>query len=113
MIEVRKGAFDMTRARTKVRTRRQLIGRLRKHKEILKERFGMTNIGIYGDFAVDRADDCCYVEILADLDHDDFDKVIEASIYIGELTHRKVFIAHEMTAKAHILPIRREEKVPI
>ena len=98
---------------TKVRTRRQLIRRLRKHKEILEERFGMTNIGIYGDFARDQADDCCYVEILADLDHYDFDKLMDAAIYIEDLTLRKVFIAHEMTAKAHILPIRRKEKVAI
>ena len=97
----------------KVKTRKQLIKILRKHQKILKERFGISNIGIWGDFAWDEPDECCYVEIVADFEEFDFRNFIKACVYIGEITERKVFIAHEQTTKLKMLPLIEEEKIAI
>ena len=97
----------------KVKTRKQLIKILRKHKEELGKRFGFSNIAIWGDFAWDAADESSYVEVIGDFEDFNYKNYIEACVYIGEITDRKVFIAHEQTTKLKMLPLIEEEKIAI
>ena len=96
-----------------ITTREELVTILNEHKKIMKERFGMYDIYMYGDFSRDEADYESYVEILAEFEEDDFDIVLDACVYLGDLTGRKIFIANEMTTNPDVLPIRIRERVAI
>ena len=96
-----------------ITTREELVTILNEHKEIMKERFGMYDIYMYGDFSRDEADYESYVEILAEFEEDDFDIVLDACVYLGDLTGRKIFIANEMTTNPDVLPLRIKERVAI
>ena len=96
-----------------ITTREELVTILNEHKEIMKERFGMYDIYMYGDFSRDEADYESYVEILAEFEKCTLDIVLDACVYLGDLTGRKIFIANEMTTKPEIFPVRIRERVAI
>jgi len=87
---------------------------LNKHKEELKRRYGVKEIGIFGSFARGEEKDDSDVDILVEFDGPiGFFKFLELEEFLSNLISRKVDLVSKKALKPHIGKHILEEVVTV
>ena len=85
--------------------RDDVLGLLREHKPIMKERFGISEISLYGSFARDEANDDSDIDVVVKFEGKPTAKTyFGAQFYIEDLSGRKVDLARRHELRKEILP---------
>ena len=85
--------------------RDDVLGLLREHKPIMKERFGVSEISLYGSFARDEANDDSDIDVVVKFEGKPTAKTyFGAQFYIEDLSGRKVDLARRHELRKEILP---------
>ncbi len=71
-------------------TRSEAVKLISRSKPLLKEKYGVREIGIYGSFARDEQSESSDIDILVVLDKPDYDFYAGVLIYLEELLGIKV-----------------------
>lgn len=94
--------------------RDQTLALLRTHKEIMKQRFGVSEMALFGSFARDQADDGSDVDILVSFDPPpDWRRYFGAQAYLEDLFGRPVDLAMDTDIRAEIRPYVEREAVNV
>jgi Predicted nucleotidyltransferases len=77
---------------------------LKEHENVIKERFGVRKIGIFGSFARGEASDKSDVDILVEFTEGEktFDNFMELKFYLEELFERDVDLVIETAIKPRL-----------
>ncbi|WP_319506225.1 nucleotidyltransferase family protein [uncultured Methanolobus sp.] len=77
---------------------------LKEHENVIKERFGVRKIGIFGSFARGEASDKSDVDILVEFNEGEktFDNFMELKFYLEELFERDVDLVIETAIKPRL-----------
>ena len=67
---------------------------LKANKKVLKSKFGVTNIALFGSFARDEADEQSDVDLLMKCDFVCIDNLYHLQVHLEQAFGRKVDIAH-------------------
>ena len=85
--------------------RQQVLDILRKHKPVLEERFGVTELTLFGSFARDHASDDSDVDIIVKFDGPATSKGYFGTLfYLEKLMGRTVDLATHKSLRSEILP---------
>lgn len=85
--------------------RNQVLDLIRTHKATLVERFGVTNIALYGSFARDQATEESDVDVLIAFDGPATSKAyFGVQFYLEDLLGREVDLATDKALRAEIRP---------
>ena len=86
-------------------SRDDLLQLLRNHKKVLKERFGVTEISLYGSFARDEATEDSDIDVVVKFDGSPSARsYFGAQFYIEDLFGRSVDLARRHELRKEILP---------
>ena len=86
-------------------TRDDVIKTLRSHKPTLRERFGVTDVSLYGSFARDEATDQSDIDVLVEfVETPSWHVFYGAQRYIEELFGRSVDLARLRDIRKEIRP---------
>ena len=78
---------------------------LREHKPIMKERFGVSEISLYGSFARDEGTEESDIDVIVKFEGKPTAKTyFGAQFYIEDLSGRKVDLARRHELRKEILP---------
>ncbi len=77
---------------------------LKEHENVIKERFGVRKIGLFGSFARGEASDKSDVDILVEFTEGEktFDNFMELKFYLEELFERDVDLVIETAIKPRL-----------
>ena len=85
--------------------REQVLNTLRTHKPVLAERFGVTDLALFGSFARDQATDESDVDILVRFKRPpSWQTYFGAQFYLEDLLGRPVELADSEDIRAEIRP---------
>lgn len=85
--------------------RDDVLGLLRQHKPILKERFGVSEISLFGSFARDQATADSDIDLVVKFGvKPTFRSYFGAQIYLEDVFGRKVDMARRHELRKEILP---------
>ena len=94
--------------------RDQTLALLRTHKEIMKQRFGISEMALFGSFARDQASDGSDVDVLVRFDSlPDWKRYFGAQEYLEDLFGRPVDLAMDTEIRAEIRPYVEKEAVNV
>ena len=86
-------------------SRDEVLQLLRSHKKVLKERFGVTEISLYGSFARDEATEDSDIDVVVKFDGSPSARsYFGAQFYIEDLFGRSVDLARRHELRKEILP---------
>ena len=86
-------------------TRDDVLDLLRTHKPILAERFGVSELALYGSFARDQATDTSDVDILVQFETTpDWRNYFGAQFYLEDLLERQVDFAMDEELRTEFRP---------
>ena len=95
-------------------TRDELLEVLRTHKPTLIERFGVTDLALFGSFARDEATDASDVDILVRFDSPpDWRRYFGVQFYLEDLLGRPVGMAAEGEVRAEVLPFLERDAINV
>ena len=95
-------------------TRDEVLDILRTHKPMLAERFGVTEIALFGSFARDEATDGSDIDILVKFDAPpDWRRYFGAQFYLEDLIGRPVDLAADGEVRAEIQPYLEREAIDV
>lgn len=96
------------------RSRDQVLKVLRSHKAILEQRFGISEIALFGSFARDQADDHSDVDILIGFTSEpDWKSYFGAQVFLEDLLGRPVDLAINANVRAEMRPYVEREAVDV
>ena len=100
---------------TKARLNREgVLEILRSHKGVLKERFGVTEISLFGSFARDEANDDSDIDIVVKFEQTPtFNTYFGAQEFIAEVSGRNVDLATEEEIRKEILPYVKRDLMKV
>ncbi|MBN1323205.1 MAG: nucleotidyltransferase family protein [Methanotrichaceae archaeon] len=84
---------------------------IRKHEHVIKERFSVRRIGVFGSFARGEAGAESDVDILVEFERPTFDNFMELCIYLEDLFERRVELVTPDSLSPYILPYVRMEVI--
>ena len=85
--------------------RNDVLDLLRQHKPIMKERFGVSEISLYGSFARDEATEDSDIDVVVKFDGSPSAKsYFGAQIYLEDVFGRSVDLARKHELRKEILP---------
>ena len=94
--------------------RDDVLDALRTHKPMLKERFGVTDVALFGSFARDEATDASDVDILVNFDSPpDWRRYFGVQFYLEDLFGRPVGLAADGEVRAEILPFLERDAIDV
>ena len=86
-------------------SRDDVLELLRTHKSVLKERFGVTEISLYGSFARAEATEHSDIDVMVTFDRPpDWLRYFGAQCYLEDLFGRNVDMARRHELRKEILP---------
>ena len=92
--------------------RDQVLAALRTHKAFLAQRFGISEIALFGSFARDQADDRSDVDVLVTfVSPPDWKRYFGAQAYLEDIFGRPVDLAINADVRAEIRPYVEREAV--
>ncbi|MBO8182558.1 MAG: nucleotidyltransferase family protein [Archaeoglobus sp.] len=92
----------------------EIVKVIEKHKDELKEKYGVKKIGIFGSFVRGEAKEDSDVDILVEFEKPiGFFKFLELEDYLGSLIGRKVDLVSKKALKPHIGKYILEEVVTV
>lgn len=95
-------------------TRDELIHVLREHKPVLRERFGVTSLSLFGSFARDEGRDDSDVDVIATFDPlPDWKSYFEAVFYLEDLLGRQIDLATPDEVRKEIRPCVERDLVMV
>lgn len=95
-------------------SRAEVLDTLRAHRPILAERFGVTELAVFGSFARDQATDESDIDILVRFDGPpDWRTYFGAQHYLEDLLQRPVELATREDVRAEIRPHVEREAVDV
>ena len=95
-------------------TREDVLELLRSHKRVLKERFGVAEISLFGSFARDEATEDSDIDVVVEFaEAPTFKTYFGAQIYIEDLFGRKVDLATEGEIRKEILPYVKQDLIEV
>ena len=87
---------------------------LRAHKPVLAERFGVSELALFGSFARDQATDRSDVDVLVEFDHPpDWKAYFGAVTYLEDLLGRPVDMATISDVRKEIRPYVERDAVHV
>ena len=94
--------------------RDEALGLLREHKAKLAQRFGVTELALFGSFAREQATDASDVDILVRFDPPpDWRRYFGAQAYLEDLLGRPVDMATSRELRAEIRPHVERELIDV
>ncbi len=94
--------------------RHTVLNLLRAHKAILSQRFGVTDLALFGSFARDQAADDSDVDILVRFDGPATSKrYFGVQFYIEDLLGRRVDLVTDKAPRAELRPCVEREAVNV
>ena len=94
--------------------RHTVLNLLRAHKAILSQRFGVTDLALFGSFARDQAADDSDVDILVRFDGPATSKrYFGVQFYIEDLLGRRVDLVTDKALRAELRPCVEREAVNV
>ena len=94
--------------------RKEVLDLLREHKPIMKERFGVSEISLYGSFARDEATEDSDIDVVVKFDGKPTAKTyFGAQFYIEDLSGRKVDLARKHELRKEILPYVEKDLIDV
>ncbi len=82
-----------------------VVAILQKHKEVLRGRFGVTDISLFGSFARDEATEESDIDVIVKFECEpSFSTYFGAQVYLQELFGRDVDLATEQEIRKEVLP---------
>ena len=94
--------------------REHVLAALRIHKALLAQRFGISEIALFGSFARDKADDRSDVDVLVTFaSKPDWKRYFGAQEYLEDLFGRPVDLAISTNIRAEIRPYVEREAVDV
>ena len=94
--------------------RDQVLDLLRTHKPTLTERFGVTDIALYGSFARDQATDESDVDVLVAFDAPATSKTyFGVQFYLEDLLGRAIDLATDKALRAEIRPYVERDAINV
>ncbi len=94
--------------------RQQVLNALRKHKPILEERFGVTELTLFGSFARDQATEESDVDIIVKFNGPATSKGYFGTLfYIEDLLGRTVDLATDKSLRSEILPFVERDTINV
>ena len=87
---------------------------LRTHKPTLAERFGVTELALFGSFARDEATEGSDVDVLVEFDTPpDYRRYFGAQFYLEDLFERPVNMACDAEVRAEIRPYVEQDAINV
>ncbi len=94
--------------------RNEVLNVLRAHKPILLQRFGVTELALFGSFARDKATDTSDVDILVWFDATlNWQRYFGAQDYLENLLGRPVDLATDQDLRVEIRPYVEREVIDV
>lgn len=94
--------------------RDEVLNVLRAHKPILSQRFGVTELALFGSFARDQAKDTSDVDILVRFDTPlNWQRYFGAQNYLEDLLGRPVDLATDQDLRVEIRPYVEREVIDV
>ncbi len=94
--------------------RQQVLDTLRQHKPILEERFGVTELTLFGSFARDQATENSDIDILVQFNAPATSKGYFGTLfYIEDLLGRTVDLATNKSLRSEILPFVERDTINV
>lgn len=85
--------------------RQDVLDLLREHKSVMRERFGVSEISLYGSFARDEATEESDIDVVVKFDvPPTFRTYFGAQIYLEDVFGRSVDLARRHELRKEILP---------
>ena len=95
-------------------TKSEVLDLLRTHKPILADRFGVTDLALFGSFARDEATEDSDLDILIKFDGPATSKTyFGAQFYIEDLTGRKVDLVTDQALRVELRPYVESEALNV
>ena len=95
-------------------TRSEVLDLLRTHKRILADRFGVTDLALFGSFARDEATEQSDLDILIKFDGPATSKAyFGAQFYIEDLTGRNVDLVTDQALRVELRPYVESEALNV
>ena len=94
--------------------RKEVLDILRRHKPTLAERFGVTELALFGSFARNQATERSDVDVLVGFDKPpDYRRYFGAQFYLEDLFERPVNMACEDEIRAEIRPYVEQDAINV
>lgn len=94
--------------------RRDVLGALRKHKEILTKRFGVTSLTLFGSFARDEASATSDLDLLVKFNGPSTSRAyFGVQFYIEDLLGRRVDLVTDKALRAEFRPHMEREAIDV
>lgn len=86
---------------------------LKDNKEILSEKFGVTDIAIFGSYVTGEQNKRSDIDIFVELkpEYKTFDNYMELKFYLQKITSKKIDLAIKESIREELKPIIIEEAV--
>ena len=95
-------------------TRDDVLTTLREHKQELRERFGVTELALFGSFARNQATEKSDIDVLVTFDEPpNFKRYFGAIVYLEDLFGRHVDMATENEIRSEIRPYVQREVIHV
>ena len=95
-------------------SRQQILDALRKHKPVLEERFGVTELTLFGSFARDQATEDSDVDVIVEFNSPPSPKTyFGAMSYLEELFGRTVDMSTAKELRTEILPFVEKDAINV
>ena len=93
--------------------RDEVLSILKREAHVLKDRFGVTNVGLFGSVVRDEAKDSSDLDLLIELDPESitYKKYLDLEVYLQSLFPRKIEIVTMDGVSPYILPYISREVV--
>ena len=94
--------------------REEVLNILRTHKPTLADRFGVTELALFGSFARDEATERSDVDVLVEFDTPpDYRRYFGAQFYLEDLFDRPVNMACEEEIRTEIRPYVNQDAINV
>jgi hypothetical protein len=95
-------------------TRNEVLTLLRAHKTTIMKQFGVAELGLFGSFARDRANNSSDVDILVRFDGSaTWKRYFGVQFYIEDLLHRPVDLVTDKALRKELRPFVTREIVDV
>ena len=92
----------------------ELLQTLRTHKPVLRERFGVTSLSLFGSFARDEGREDSDVDVIVTFDPPpDWKRYFGAVFYLEDLLGRQIDLAMKEDVRPEILPFVERDLISV
>ena len=90
-------------------SRKEILRRLREHKEEMRARFSVTQIGLFGSYAHDTPREGSDIDLLVGLQEPTFDHYMDLKFFLETVLQRPVDLVLADSVKPRLKPVITRE----